>query len=1002
MHDSGVLHWMVMKTCLAVLAICLATPALTAQDEGGYETELSDARRYLRQGKREAARTKYEEVLDAVETEEFEEDKPAPAERAEALEGLARIALELGRYKDARERVEAARKRQARVEQDILTARLDAKAGLWDKAIAAVTKARGQVSFPDPRAFEAAILRAELLSERGQRDDARKIYGRVVEAARGKELVAVNRLQYAKALIALGGSDNLYEASDALIRATQDDKLLAEAYLVRGNLLFDVYRETRGQPSGESEYKRALQHCGENEPILLALYRTRRQNFLLDSAKTDAYLRRALAVNPNSVEALRLRASGMIDDRRFRSALAMLKRALAINPHDKRTLAELVAVSHLLYREADEKAYRERIAGIDAKYSRVDTVLGEHLVALYRFSDSLPFLRRAERADPNDARNLLALGRALIYAGKGDEGARVLRRTKELQRGFLNPWRENQLFLQQRLEEKYERVAIGNFIFRIHPSEKDVLVPYLSREYEKAWRRLGSKYGIFPDCKVAVEGFERFGDFSVRTIGFKGFGALGACFGCFITSVSPAAPELRQQFSWKVTAWHEFAHVLHLQLSRARVPRWLTEGAAVYEEISLDPSYDRRMEREIYSALKNDAVIPLERLNSVFRGSQILLGYYQGGLICRHIAKDWGFDKVVKILNLYGKDKSTEQIFEEVLGLSPREYDIKFRNYLDSLVGSYRLTPLIDEKTLDSLWSRVSRDPSDKEARLRLAQGFVQRGNIVDAGQQIAALNRLDPGNGDVLLLRAKIAASRRGGDPLEVRRLLKEGFEKGGEDFDARMSYARILEKAGRERDALAQYDAAIKCWPTCPDPGPASPFMGKVRVLLELGRRAEAMRTLRAYARINGRDYGAHTQLASWFREQNDPRREAFHLEQARDIDPFDRKLHERLGELYTAAGNHAEAGFVFGICAAIPIQKDRSQRSQPRGPGGAGRPKASTPEDEARYKAKMRLRQAEAYVSAKRPADARDAAKKALQGAEHLDSSEVSRAREIAAKK
>ena len=38
------------------------------------------------------------------------------------------------------------------------------------------------------------------------------------------------------------------------------------------------------------------------------------------------------------------------------------------------------------------------------------------------------------------------------------------------------------------------------------------------------------------------------------------------------------------KFQWEATLWHELAHVITLQMSNQRVPRWLTEGISVYEE----------------------------------------------------------------------------------------------------------------------------------------------------------------------------------------------------------------------------------------------------------------------------------------------------------------------------------------------------------------------------------------------------------------------------------
>lgn len=972
-------------------------------EDAGYRETLDTARRTLRAGKREAARTIYESVLAAVEEEELEEDKPSAKEQAEALEGLARIERESGSYDKALAKLSQARKKAERPEQALFEARVQALKGEYGKAIEHVLKARAGLDAAAVSGLEAAWFHGWLLLETGKRPDGMKVLAAVEDIGKTKRLEdAEAKLWYAKALIALGGADRLYEASQLLIEATRAEPRLAEAYVARGDLLFDVYRETRGRPSGESEYKRALEHCGENEAALVRMYVTRKENFLLDSSKTDKFLRRALEVNPNSVPALRARASSMIDDRRFESARTLLRRALAINPHDKRTLAEMAAVCHLLYRGDEAKAYRERALEVDPGFVQIDTVLGEHLIALYRFADAVVVLQQAKQKAPDDPGTLLALGRALIYSGDSQAGAAELERTKHLQRGFLNPWRENQLFLQKRLEEQYERVEVGNFVFSIHPSEKGVLLPYLQREYEAAWQRLGTKYGTFPNCKVRVEDFQRFGDFSVRTIGFKGFGALGACFGCFITSVSPAAPELRSQFSWKVTAWHEFAHVLHLQLSKARVPRWLTEGAAVYEEISLHPSFDRRMERQIYSALKNDAVIPLERLNSVFRGSQILLGYYQGGLICRHIAKELGgFEKVVEIITAFGTDKSTAEIFEQVLGMGPKEYDLKFRDYLERLVGSYAIVPTVSEESMNRLLHRVAKDPTDVDARLLLAQGFQQRGNVVDAGQQLAALKRLDPDNGGALLLRGRMAMRRK--DLKGARRLLEAGFENGGDDFDSRMLYASILEKAGRRKEAIEQYDAAIRCWPTCSEAGSASPFLNKARLYKAGGDEEAALSAIAEYVRYNGKDYVAHVTLADDYRKKGELHFELRHLERARDIDPFDRRLHERLGELYMQRSKAHEAAFVFRICLAIPAEKDRSRRvARPAEGQQAPVPLRPVPqEDEDVWAARIRVKLAEALKEAGQIEVAREEARKALEARGKLDGDLVDRAEAVLGK-
>jgi tetratricopeptide (TPR) repeat protein len=264
----------------------------------------------------------------------------------------------------------------------------------------------------------------------------------------------------------------------------------------------------------------------------------------------------------------------------------------------------------------------------------------------------------------------------------------------------------------------------------------------------------------------------------------------------------------------------------------------------------------------------------------------------------------------------------------------------------------------------------------------------------------MAPLPKLAPDTGDAYLLRARMAARRK--DLPEARKLLKLGFENGGDDFDSRLLYAQILEKAGRADDAIAQYDAALRCWPTCSEPGAGSPFLNKARLLRQKGDKDAAASVIDEYARYNGKDYEAHVLLAGYYREKGDLHLELEHLERARDIDPFDRALHERLAELYMQRQKPDDAAFVLRICLAIRPEKDHSQRGGGDGDTGPKlelpKPEAPAPADEAAYAAGIRVKLAEALQAAGKIEEAKDAARKALEERARLDGDLVERAEKI----
>ena len=52
---------------------------------------------------------------------------------------------------------------------------------------------------------------------------------------------------------------------------------------------------------------------------------------------------------------------------------------------------------------------------------------------------------------------------------------------------------------------------------------------------------------------------------------------MGVCFGKVITANSPKSLIGFQQ-NWQSLLWHEYCHVITLQKTNNRMPRWLSEG----------------------------------------------------------------------------------------------------------------------------------------------------------------------------------------------------------------------------------------------------------------------------------------------------------------------------------------------------------------------------------------------------------------------------------------
>jgi len=132
--------------------------------------------------------------------------------------------------------------------------------------------------------------------------------------------------------------------------------------------------------------------------------------------------------------------------------------------------------------------------------------------------------------------------------------------------------------------------------------------------------------------------------------------------------------------------WHELAHVWHIQMSRSRVPRWFTEGLAEHETTLARKEWRREMDAELYDAMQAGRLEGIERFNTMFVHAKsiddILIAYYYASKVVAFIDKTWGFEVFPRMLKAWSRRKSTEAVFQDVLGLSLVEFDAKMATYL--------------------------------------------------------------------------------------------------------------------------------------------------------------------------------------------------------------------------------------------------------------------------------------------------------------------------------
>jgi hypothetical protein len=120
-----------------------------------------------------------------------------------------------------------------------------------------------------------------------------------------------------------------------------------------------------------------------------------------------------------------------------------------------------------------------------------------------------------------------------------------------------------------------------------------------------------------------------------------------------ITANSPAS-QGTSPACWEATLWHEFTHVITLQLTRNRMPRWLSEGISVYEERQADPTWGQAMNPHYREMILGDDLVPVSELSGAFLSPKTPLhlqfAYYESSLVVEYLVEKHGIETLKRVL----------------------------------------------------------------------------------------------------------------------------------------------------------------------------------------------------------------------------------------------------------------------------------------------------------------------------------------------------------------
>jgi tetratricopeptide (TPR) repeat protein len=437
--------------------------------------------------------------------------------------------------------------------------------------------------------------------------------------------------------------------------ARRADPTSREPYLASGQLALDKHDFALAA----KRFEEGLKQLPDDPDLLCGLAEAYAPS---DGSLMADALEKALTRNSNHVSSLLLLADRSLDAEDYAETERLLDRIQSINPWSPEAWSLRAAVSHLKHLADIEESARQSALKYWTNNPSVDHLIGQKLSQNYRFAEGAAHQRQALKFDPDYLPAKAQLAQDLLRLGEESEGWEL---AEEVQKADGYDVEMFNLATLHDTMAKYATITNQDFIVRMGIHEAAVYGSQVMDLLARARSNLCAKYGFEVKRPTFVEIFPEQKDFAVRTFGMPGNpGYLGVCFGTVVTANSPAAHP-GHPVNWQAVLWHEFCHVVTLQMTRNKMPRWLSEGISVYEEEQANSTWGQRMNPQYREMVMDGDITPVSKLSAAFLAPRtpmhLQFAYYESFLVVEFIVQKFGFGSLKQILADLGAGKQINE-----------------------------------------------------------------------------------------------------------------------------------------------------------------------------------------------------------------------------------------------------------------------------------------------------------------------------------------------------
>lgn len=622
-----------------------------------------------------------------------------------------------------------------------------------------------------------------------------------------------------------------------------------------------------------------------------------------DRRRMGQSLESALAQNTNHVPSLLLFASHLIDAEEYDEARATLDRAMRVNPWHPEAWACRAVIAHLRNDAEAEKQARDSALKFWTNNPQPLHLIGQKLSAKYRFTEGAACQRQALAFDTNFLPAKIQLAQDLLRLGQTEEGWRLAEEVHAADGYDVLAY--NLVTLKENLA-KFRTVTNEHFVVRMSEHEAAVYGSRVLALLERARNALVGKYGVTLLEPTFVEIFPQQRDFAIRTFGeLGGAGYLGVCFGRLITANSPASTATGP-VNWESVLWHEFCHVVTLQMTKNKMPRWLSEGISVYEELQASPGWGQTMNPKYREMILGKDLTPIRELSAAFltpkSGLHLQFAYYESALVVEFIAQRFGLDALKNIL----RDLASGAEINAAIARHTAPMEQLEKNFAAfARERAEKLAPELDFKKLDITEAvkpapdLFNLHPKNFWVLTAQAKRAIADKKWEEAKAPLHKLIELYPGYTEEDNAYSLLAlVCRELGDTEKEREALEQLAARSGDAWDAYLRLMELDESKGKWRGVRENAERFLAVNPLQPQP-----YRHLARASESLGRDDDAIAAYRTMLLLDPPDpAGVHFALARLLHKRGDEAARR-HVLQALEEAPRFREAHRLLLEINRA---------------------------------------------------------------------------------------------------